>query len=340
MRRLHPIAKLPSAQAFNPQVAGFFSLQPVACSRHMKILVTGISGFVGSQLAPALIERGHDVVALARDPKRIDPELRGKVEVVRGNALSGDALSQALVDCDAFAWLLHSMEPDSSGIDYSARELNSVRRAIEAAQRSGVERCAYLGGIVPSGGPTSQHLDSRLAVERELLSRLPQSTALRASIVIGAGSRSFRFLVRLIERLPAMPLPAWHSNRTAPADIRDTVEALVRSLEGEAPGRSLDIACNEVLSYGELIERIADRMLLDRPTIGLPFSLTPIAGRVAAVLAGEQTELIVPLMGSLGDDLIPRNDGLAELGIKPHRLDAAIDCALREWEAVEELAAR
>ncbi len=306
----------------------------------MRILVTGISGFIGGELAPALLDRGHEVVALARDPSRVDPELRSQVQLIRGDALNGDALSKALVGCDSFAWLLHSMEPDSSGLSYSIRELNSARRAIEAARKAGVERCVYLGGIVPDGGPTSQHLDSRLSVERELLSAMPDSTALRASIVIGARSRSFRFLVRLVERMPALPLPAWRNNLTNPADIRDTIAALVASLEGAAPGRSLDIACDQTLSYGELIELIADRMLIDRPTLGLPFSLTPIAGRVAAVLAGEQPELIVPLMGSLGDDLIPRSSGLAELGIKPHKLDAAIDRALRQWEQVEELAAR
>lgn len=306
----------------------------------MRILVTGIGGFVGGELAPELLRRGHDVVALARDPGRIDPEVRKHIEVIKGNALEGDALRLSLEGCDSFAWLLHSMEPDSSGLDYSTRELNAARRAVEAARRSGVGRCAYLGGIVPDEGPTSRHLDSRLAVERELLAGLPDSTALRASIVIGARSRSFRFLVRLVERMPAMPLPSWRGNRTAPADIRDVVAALVIALEGGAQGMSLDVACRQTLTYGELIELIADRMLLDRPTIGLPISLTPIAGRVAAVLAGEQPELIVPLMGSLGEDLLPRMDGLTALGIKPHRLDAAIDRALREWEAVEELAAR
>jgi hypothetical protein len=46
-------------------------------------------------------------------------------------------------------------------------------------------------------------------------------------------------------------------------------------------------------------------------------------------------------MESLDSDLLPRDDRAAELlGVRRHRLDAAIDRALREWEAVEPLKAR
>ena len=52
---------------------------------------------------------------------------------------------------------------------------------------------------------------------------------MRASIVIGARSRSFRFLVRLVERMPVLALPAWRDNRTAPVDGRDMLEFLTRA---------------------------------------------------------------------------------------------------------------
>ena len=61
----------------------------------------------------------------------------------------------------------------------------------EAAARAGVERIVYLGGIVPEHAAPSPHLRSRLEVEEILLAAVPGSTALRASIVIGAGRRRF-----------------------------------------------------------------------------------------------------------------------------------------------------
>jgi hypothetical protein len=70
-------------------------------------------------------------------------------------------------------------------------------------------------------------------------------------------------------------------------------------------------------------------------------TLTPIASRVSAVIAGEDPALIGPLMAGLDGDLLPRDDRAARLlDVRLHSLDAAIERALREWEADEPLAAR
>src|SRR5437879_6360225 len=96
------------------------------------------------------------------------------------------------------------------------------RRAAEnfgrAAQEAGVDRIVYLGGPMPEGESISPHLSSRLEVEQLLLDAIPGSTALRASIVIGAGSVSFRLLVRLIERMKVLPMPGWREHSTQPID--------------------------------------------------------------------------------------------------------------------------
>ena len=172
---------------------------------------------------------------------------------------------------------------------------------------------------------------------------MPDSVALRASIVIGARSRSFRFLVRLVERMPVLIIPAWREHRTAPVDERDVLSALRAAADApELGGRSLDLAGPDVVTYGELIERIRDHLLLDRPVLQLPrLTLTPIASRISAVIAGEEHALIGPLMDGLETDLLPRagaRDGAARRA--PHTLDAAIERALRDWELTEPLRGR
>ena len=121
------------------------------------------------------------------------------------------------------------------------------------------------------------------------------------------------------------------------------IEVLARAVESEELcGRSLDIGGPEPVTYGELIERIREHLLINRPTIGLRrLSVTPIASRIAAVIAGEHHELVGPLMESLGEDLLVSDQNAAErLGVRLHSLDSAIEHALREWEATEHLAAR
>jgi uncharacterized protein YbjT (DUF2867 family) len=308
----------------------------------MNILVTGATGAIGADLLPRLVGAGHAVRAFARDPARVTASgLRG---VVRGDAVTGAGLAEALDGIDVAYFLIHSMEA-AAQLDggFAERDRRAAAQFAEAARGAGVRRVVYLGGLVPRGAGVSPHLASRLEVEELLLGAAPEGVALRASIVIGARSRSFRFLVRLVERVPVMPLPDWRDNRTAPIDGRDVMAYLVAAgTSGVVDGPlSLDIAGPEVMTYAAMIERIRDALLLGRPRLDLPLRLTAVASRVAAAIAGEDPALIEPLMGSLGSDLLPRDDRARALfAVRLHRFDAAVERALREWEAAEDLAAR
>jgi uncharacterized protein YbjT (DUF2867 family) len=304
----------------------------------MNVLVTGITGYIGSRLAPRLVAEGHSVRGMSRHPR----EGGLGTPVIVGDAVTGDGLAEALDGVDVAYFLIHSMEPSADG-PFAARERTAAENFARAAHEAGTERIVYLGGPVPAGGVRSPHLASRLAVERILLEAAPCSVALRSSIVIGAGSRSFRFLVRLVERMPVIPVPAWSERQTSPLDERDVVELLLRAATSDAVcGQSLDAAGPELITYGELIDRIGEHMLVGRVTLQFKrLTLTPIASRVAAVITGEDYELIGPLMESLSYDLLPAGENAAHLlGVRLHSLDAAIEHALGEWEAAEPLAAR
>jgi uncharacterized protein YbjT (DUF2867 family) len=303
----------------------------------MRILVTGAGGFVGSLLVPRLLAEGHDVVGLSRAPERV----RSQAPVLPGDASTGAGLAAALDGVEVAYYLIHSMERGSDAPSpFAERDRHAAEAFAAAASAAGVRRIVYLGGIQGSSR-LSRHLDSRREVERILLATIPDSVALRASIVIGARSRSFRLLVRLVERMRVLALPAWRRYRTMPIDERDVTEMLLASATAPIGSRSLDIGGPDVLSYGEMIERIADLMLVSRPAVGFGVSATAVTARVAAAIAGEDPELVLPLMESLEGDLLPRDDHAAELlGVELHSFDCAVEHALGEWERTEPLAAR
>jgi uncharacterized protein YbjT (DUF2867 family) len=341
----------------------------------MRILVTGVSGFVGAMLAPRLLADGHHVRALSREPARATAALltpaaqraggfgrqshsetdaapafettANAIDVRRGDVLTGAGLERALDGVEVAYYLVHSMESPAAGAasthGFPARERLGAETFADAARRAGVRRIVYLGGLVPYDSTLlSTHLASREAVEDILREAIPHSVALRSAIVIGARSRSFRLLVRLIERLPVITLPPWRRFRTQPIDARDAIEMLVAAAHvPQVAGRSLDIGGPERLTYQELLERIAESLLLSRPTFAIGVAVTSLTARLAAALSREDPELILALMEGLRSDLLPADHHAAELlGVPLHSLDAAIECALRDWEAVEPLAAR
>jgi uncharacterized protein YbjT (DUF2867 family) len=325
----------------------------------VEILLTGASGFVGSALLPELLRDGHAVRAMTRDPARLlaappppAPDA-GSLQVLRGDAVTGAGLDRALAGAELAYYLIHSMEPSADGADFVEREHVAARNFAAAARAAGVRRIVYLGGLVPrweargragrrrAAERHSKHLASREAVERELLAAVPDSLALRASIVIGARSRSFRLLVRLVERMPVLTLPAWQRYRTQPIDERDVVAMLVSAATSPIAGQVLEVGGPDVLSYGEMLERIAETMLVGRASLRLRVTMTGIAGRLAAAIAAERPELVLPLMEGLQGDLLAREDHAAErLGVSLHSFDSAVEHALAEWERAEPLAAR
>lgn len=298
----------------------------------MRILVTGITGYVGRRLADALTGAGHHVTGLARHPERSPmPYEVHAVDLTRGTGLD-----TALSGVDVAYYLVHSME---GTLDYAAAELAGARRFAAAAADAGVQRIVYMSVLTPATGQPSGHVQSRIAVEHALAAGGVEVVVLRASIVIGAESRSFRFLLRLVERMPVLPLPPWRDRRTRPIDERDLLAQLVDAASAPTtrPIAIFDAVGPDEVTYQELIEGIRDHLMIARPTLPFPLTLTSVAAPVAAAIAGEDLGLVAPLMQSLSSDLLPRTPDPHEITLAPPRyhLNAAIEHALRHTDEMD-----
>ena len=83
----------------------------------MNVLITGITGYVGSRLAPRLRREGHTVRGFAR---RVRQE-NGSIPIVTGDAVTGKGLEQALDGVEVAYFLIHSMEASADGYAYGQR---------------------------------------------------------------------------------------------------------------------------------------------------------------------------------------------------------------------------
>ena len=258
-------------------------------TRPMRVLVTGATGYIGGRMVPLLLEHGHRVRVMVRDPRRIAGRAwADRVEVATGSIDDEAAVRAACDGMDAAYYLVHSMD---AGADFAERDRRGARAFVAAAK--GIERVIYLGGLVPEAVKLSRHLASRAEVGEILRAGLP-TVELRAGPVIGSGSASFEMVRYLTERLPAMIAPRWIMNPVSPIAVRDVLAYLLAALDRGEPG-AYDVGV-EPLTFKAMMEEFASVRGLKRVIVPVPV----LAPRLAALWVG----LVTPIPNTLAVPLI------------------------------------
>lgn len=255
----------------------------------MDILVTGATGYIGGRLVPLLLERGHRVRVLARDPSRAAARpWSGEVELAAGDVLDADSLGRALEGIELTYYLVHAM---TGGGDFAERDREAAETFASAVPEGA--RVVYLGGLVPSGRVRSEHLRSRAEVGRILRERRP-TTELRAGPVIGSGSASFEMVRYLTERLPVMTAPRWVENPVQPIGVDDVLAYLVAAGEGPPVG-AVDLGA-DVVTFRRMMEIYADVRGLRRTILPVPVLAPKLAARWVGLVTPIPNRLAVPLV--------------------------------------------
>ena len=271
----------------------------------MKIAVFGATGVVGSALLPRLTPE-HEVVAMSRSVRTSDSDLRW----VEGDACSADDVARAVDGAQIVYYLVHSL----GSRDFERQDRVAAKNVAGACERAGVEQIVYLGGLGDDDATASPHLRSRRETGERLAAGPTQVTTLRAAMIVGKGSAAFETIVSLVDRLPAMITPSWVSTPTQPIALDDIGRYLAGVCGNEATfGESFDTGGPEVMTYRQMIERIAilrgrRPLILEVPVLTPRLSslwlhlVTPVGASVAR-----------PLIEGLKNPTIAREERLQTL---------------------------
>lgn len=221
------------------------------------VVLMGGSGFLGSHIAQALLERGARLRIASRGPEK-SFKLRplanlGQVQFVRCDATKRESVERAVAGADAVVNCIGS---------FSGNLLRLMGEApgwmAAAAKAGGAQAFIHVSAIVPDEHEGNRYAEAKRFGEERVLAAFPNATILRPSLLFGQGGGVTELFAPLIARFPALPVFGAEA-QVQPAYVADVAEAAARALAepGRFGGKIFELAGPEVLTMLDLQQRIA-----------------------------------------------------------------------------------
>lgn len=285
----------------------------------MKILLTGVTGYIAQRLLPVLLDNGHEVVCCVRDKSRfVNNYPTNNLTVIEVDFLKQDSLQHIPSDIDIAYYLIHSMSTQTG--DFESMEQICATNFRQRMEQTKVQQVIYLSGIVNDAN-LSKHLLSRKNVEAILSGSSYALTTLRAGIIVGSGSASFEIIRDLVEKLPIMITPRWLQTRCQPIAIRNVVEFMTGVIaQKETYNNSYDIGGPDILTYKEMLLNFAAIRGLNRHIYVVPVMTPKISSYWLYFVTATSYALAKNLVNSMKIEVICRPNNLVSL-LNIHLID-------------------
>lgn len=268
------------------------------------LAIAGATGFIGRWFIQEYSDQ-YDIIALSRG--EVENSENDSVEWRKVNLYSLSSTEEALRGADYALYLVHSMQPSSrlNQGSFEDTDLLLADNFARAAEEQDLKQIVFIGGILPKDSEKfSTHLRSRYETEQMLSSRKTPMTAIRASIIIGAGGSSFRIVKKLTDRLPIMACPKWCESPSQPIDIRNMLEIIDRTLGNEELyDKAVEVGSPKIHSYMDLLKITSRKLNKKRIIFSIPFFTLGFSKLWVAKFSDSSTTFVSPLIESLKHDM-------------------------------------
>jgi NADH dehydrogenase len=234
-----------------------------------RILITGGTGFVGSNIRKLIADR--ELRLLVRDPSSARDT--GAAELVQGDVLDPASLDQAMIGVDTLIHLVAIIEESGEQtFDRVIRE--GTEHVVSAAQRAGVRRFIHMSALGARSDPAFPYLNAKWRAEEAVRDSGLEWTILRPSVIFGPGDGFVTVLANLVRKAPIIPVVGAGQSKFQPIAVAEVAEAYRRALDDPGTIRqTYELGGGEIYSYESMLDVIAAHLGKGKPKIHLPVGL-------------------------------------------------------------------
>ena len=299
----------------------------------VKVVVAGGTGFLGRHISRSLLDAGHEVTVLGRNPEKVSsiPLLQG-ANATRGDVIAAPSLTGKLEGADAVVQAVtfpnYPMEVARKGLTFDNYDRRGTENMLAEAQRAGVSRFVYISGA--SADPASEKTWYRAKglAERAIRASGVDHAILRPSWAYGPEDKALNKFATIARFSPVVPKPGVGPQRIQPIFVGDIATCVARVFERGAWNETYELGSREVMTMDEVIETMLDVMGRKKPIVPVPSGLMKIATAPLGLLpAPPMTPGGVEF--AIQDGLVDITKMVEVLGVEPLTLRQGLERYLR-----------
>jgi len=250
----------------------------------VKVAIVGGTGFVGSYICEAVQSAGHDLSLLVRAGSEDKATHAVGARLLTGDLSSTQSLGELVRGCDAVIYNVGILrESKRDGITFEGMQFEGAKNTIDVAQANGVERILLMSanGVKERG---TAYQETKYRAEKYAFDSGLDVTVFRPSVIFGDPRGRMEFATQLFEEMIRPPVPAvsFFSGTSpkrgavvmSPVAVEDVAEAFAAALGDDATiGKTFDLGGPEILTWGQIVERIAAASGRRKSLVPMPISL-------------------------------------------------------------------
>src|SRR4051812_38131718 len=225
----------------------------------MKIAITGGTGFLGRNIARALVADGHEVMLIARGHDRTDRSIHqlARVNFFPITLDNPVALADAFDGCDAVAHCA-GINREIEGQTYQRVHIDGTRHVVEAARRAGVKKIALISFLRARPNCGSGYHESKWAAEEIIRHSGLDYTILKCGVIYGKGDHMLDHLSHAFYTFPVFAFVGFKDQPIRPNAVADVAEIVNASLtRGALSKQTVAVVGPEELTLRNAVKRVA-----------------------------------------------------------------------------------